>query len=88
MVRVNKLLPPAVTAEPLPSLAVHALGRSQNAPSVQRQHCSLQKQELLGKIVARTRGGTALSGVATITLGSHIPSNTSMAMYAHHGPMF
>ena len=49
---------------------------------------SLQKQELLGKIVARTRGGTALSGVATTTLGSHIPSNTSMAMYAHHGPMF
>ena len=48
---------------------------------------SLQKQELLGKIVARTRGGTALSGVATTTLGSHIPSNTSMAMYAHHGPM-
>ena len=30
-VRVNKLLPPGVTAEPLPRLAVHALGRSQNA---------------------------------------------------------
>ena len=28
-----------VTADPLPILAVHALGRSQNAPSVQRQHC-------------------------------------------------
>ena len=43
---------------------------------------SLQKQELLGRIAARTRGGTALNGVATNTLGSRIPSNTAIDMAA------